>query len=78
VQVIETKSGAHPGLAGSFQIASVHGKPDLMVMEAVVEDQTVERATLIQQVTVAFDRLRGYALSCAASRDLILELAEET
>jgi transcriptional regulator with XRE-family HTH domain len=78
VQVIETRSGAHPGLAGSFQIASVHGKPDMMLIEAVGEDQTVERAALIQRVTVTFDRLRGYALSCVASRDLILELAEET
>jgi hypothetical protein len=77
VQVIETKSGAHPGMGGSFQIASVHGKPDLMLIEAVDEDQTVDRAAFVQQVTVTFDRLRGYALSCVASRDLMLKLAEE-
>ena len=77
VQVIEARSGANPGLAGSFQIASMHGKPDLMLIEAVDEDQTVERAALIQRVTVIFDRLRGYALSCVASRDLMLKLAGE-
>jgi hypothetical protein len=77
VQVIEAKTGAHPGVAGSFQIASVHGKPDLMLIEAVGEDNTEERAAQVQQVTVRFDRLRGYALSCTASRDLTLTLAEE-
>jgi hypothetical protein len=77
VQVIEAGAGAHPGLAGSFQIASVHGKPDMMLVEAVVEDQTVERAAFVQRVAVTFDRLRGYALACAASRDLLLKLAEE-
>lgn len=79
VQVIETSSGSglHPGLAGSFQIASVHGKSDLMLVEAVVEDHTIERTALIQEVTVTFDRLRGYALPCAASRDLIVKVAEE-
>jgi hypothetical protein len=77
VQVIEARSGANPGLAGSFQIASVHGKPDLMLIEAVGEDQTVERAAFIQRVAVTFDRLRGYSLSCVASRDLMLKLAGE-
>jgi hypothetical protein len=75
VQVIGAKAGAHPGVAGSFQIASVHGKPDLMLIEAVGEDHTEERAAQVQQVTARFDRLRGYALSCTASRDLTL--AEE-
>jgi hypothetical protein len=78
VQVIEARSGAHPGMSGSFQILSVYGKPDMMSIEAVGEDQIVERAALLQRMTVTFDRLWGYALSCVASRDLILELAEET
>jgi hypothetical protein len=77
VQVIEAKTGAHPGVAGSFQIASVHGKPDLMVIEAVGEDHTEERNAQVQQVAVRWDRLRGYALSRKASRDLALKLAEE-
>jgi hypothetical protein len=77
VQVIPASSGVSPGLAGCFQIASVDGKPDLMLIEAVVEDQTTERGTFVRKVAVAFDRLRGFALPCAASRDLILKVAEE-
>jgi hypothetical protein len=75
VQVVEAGSGAYPGLAGSFQIASAYGKPDLLVNQAVEEDHTVERAALVRRVAVTFDRLRGYALSCAASRNLILKVA---
>jgi transcriptional regulator with XRE-family HTH domain len=74
IQVIQ---GVHPGLAGSFQIASVDGKPDLMLIEAVVEDQTTERGAFVRKVGVTFERLRGFALPCAASRDLILKVAEE-
>jgi DNA-binding transcriptional regulator YiaG len=77
LQVVPASSAVHPGLAGSFQIASVDGKPDLMLIEAVVEDQTTERGSFVRKVTVAFDRLRGFALSCAGSRDLILKVAED-
>jgi transcriptional regulator with XRE-family HTH domain len=77
LQVIPADSRVNPGLAGSFQIASVDGKPDMMLREAVVEDQTTERGRLVRKVTVVFERLRGYALACEASRDLILKVAEE-
>jgi hypothetical protein len=77
VQVIPASTGVNPGLAGTFQIASVDGKPDLMLIEPVVEDQTTERSAFVRKVAVAFDRLRGFALPCAASRDLILKVAED-
>ena len=42
-----------------------------------VEGQTTERRSLVRKAAVAFDRVRGDALSRGQSRDLILRLADE-
>lgn len=76
VQVVPASSGAHAGLAGSFYIASVRGKPDLLYMDAV-EGVTIERSALVRKATIEFDLVRSDALARNASRDLILKVAEE-
>ena len=76
VQVVPASSGAHAGLAGSFCIASVRGKPDLLYMDAV-EGVTIERSALVRKATIEFDLVRSDALARNASRDLILKVAEE-
>jgi len=76
VQVVPASSGAHAGLAGSFYIASVRGKPDLLYMDAV-EGVTIERSALVRKATIEFDLVRSDALARNASRDLILRVAEE-
>ena len=76
VQVVPASTGAHAGLAGSFYIASVRGKPDLLYMDAV-EGVTIERSALVRKATIEFDLVRSDALARNASRDLILKVAEE-
>ena len=76
VQVVPASTGANSGLAGSFMIASFDSKPDIVIIEAV-EDQTIERTSLVQKTAVAFDRVRVDALPRSASRDLILKVAGE-
>ncbi len=76
VQVVPASSGAHAGLAGSFYIASVRGKPDLLYMDAV-EGGTIERSALVRKATIEFDLVRSDALARNASRDLILKVAEQ-
>ena len=76
VQVVPASTGAHAGLAGSFYIASLRGKPDLLYMDAV-EGMTIERSALVRKAAVAFDLLRSDALTRNDSRDLILKVAEE-
>ena len=76
VQVVPASSGAHAGLAGSFYIASVRGKPDLLYMDAI-EGVTIERSALVRKATIEFDLVRSDALARNASRDLILKVAEE-
>ena len=78
VQIVPADTGAHAGLAGSFDLASVQGKPDLLYMDAV-EGVTIERSALVlKAAAVAFDNLvRSDALTRNDSRDLILKVAEE-
>jgi transcriptional regulator with XRE-family HTH domain len=76
VQVVPASKGAHAGLGGAFDIASADGAPDVLRMDGV-EDQTTENRSLVRKHRIAFNRVRGDALSRDASRDLILETAAE-
>lgn len=76
IQVVPMENGTNAGLAGGMTLASGDGTPDMLYMDAV-EGQTSEKRSLVRQAAIAFDRVRGDALSRAQSRDLILRLAEE-
>lgn len=76
VQVVPASNGANAGLGGGFAIASTDDMPGTLRMEGV-EDQTTEKRFLVRKAAVAFERVRGDALPRAASRDLILRLADE-
>jgi hypothetical protein len=76
VQVIPSSTGAHAGLAGSFMLASLDGKPDILHIDSV-EDLLVDRSALVRKAAVVFDRVRGDALPRTVSRDLIMKVAGE-
>ena len=76
IQVVPADNGANAGLGGALNIASGDGTPEVVHMDAV-EGQTTERRALVRKAAVAFDRVRGDALSRGQSRDLILRLADE-
>jgi transcriptional regulator with XRE-family HTH domain len=71
-----SENGANAGLSGGFFIASVDGRPDVVILEAV-EDQTTDNRPLVRKSAIGFDHVRGDALPRAASRTLILEAAEK-
>jgi transcriptional regulator with XRE-family HTH domain len=76
VQVVPASNGANAGLSGAFDLAAADGMPETLRMEGV-EDQTMEKRSLVRKAAVAFDRVRGDALPRDASRDLILKVADE-
>jgi Domain of unknown function (DUF5753) len=76
VQVVPSSKGANAGIGGAFDIASADGTSDTLRMDGV-EDQTPENRSLVRKHRVAFNRVRGDALSRDASRDLILKAAEQ-
>jgi hypothetical protein len=76
VQVAPAGNGANAGLAGAFDFAAADGMPATLRMEGV-EDQTMEKRSLVRKAAVAFDRVRGDALPRDASRDLVQKVAGE-
>jgi hypothetical protein len=76
VQVIPASTGAHAGLVGSFMLATLDGKPDILHIDSV-EDQLTDRSALVRKAVVAFDHVRGDALPRTTSRELILKVAGE-
>jgi transcriptional regulator with XRE-family HTH domain len=76
VQVVPAGNGANAGLGGALNIASGDGTPDVLHMDAV-EGMTTERRALLRKAEVAFERVRGDALSRGQSRDLITKVADE-
>lgn len=77
VQVVPASNGANAGLGGPLNIASGDGIPDVIHMDGVPEGVTLETRATVRKAAVAFDRVRGDALSRGQSRDLILKVAEE-
>jgi transcriptional regulator with XRE-family HTH domain len=75
VQVVPASRGANAGIGGAFDIASADGSPDMLRTDGVV-DQTTENRSLVRKHRVAFNRVRGDALSRDASRDLFMKAAE--
>jgi transcriptional regulator with XRE-family HTH domain len=77
VYVVPSGIGAHAGLGGALNLASGDGGPDVLHMDGTPEGTTTESRSLVRKAAVAFERIRGYALPCAQSRDLIMEVANE-
>jgi hypothetical protein len=74
IQIARGK-GAYWGLAGAFEIACAHGKPDTVVMQAV-EDQTREDHALTRQAAIMFEKIRSNALNVEDSRAVMMEARE--
>jgi transcriptional regulator with XRE-family HTH domain len=77
MQVVPSLSnGANAGLGGEFGIATTDSRQVTMRQDGV-QDFTTEDRSLAWKAAVVFDRVRGRALPCDASRDLIMKVAEE-
>jgi len=77
VQVIPLAAGERTGLNGAFIVAEQEDGDRVLYLETGVIDQLVEELSTIRQAERNFGNLQGEALPRAASRDLILKVAEE-
>jgi transcriptional regulator with XRE-family HTH domain len=77
IQVVPYSAGGHIGLLGAFTIAEMPDGSVTGFLENSADGQTVEDSGHVAQIVANFDALRGDALTVAASRDLILKVAEE-
>jgi transcriptional regulator with XRE-family HTH domain len=77
IQVVPASHGANAGLGGGMSLAGGDSmNRDVLYMDGV-EGQTSEKRSLVRQAAIAFERVRGDALSRGQSRELILRLADE-
>ena len=65
------------GLGGDINLATTDGVPDVLHTDAVPEGHTTETRSPVRRATVAFERIRGYALPRAESKDFIMKVADE-
>jgi transcriptional regulator with XRE-family HTH domain len=77
IQVVPASAGAHAGLLGAFVIADVNGPAGMVYLETTAEAQVTDSPAILAHVAYRFDSLRSVALPRAASRELIVKIAEE-
>lgn len=78
IQVIPLSAGVHYGLVGAFAIAGeVDGSPRAAYLETLTEGFIGETPAVLAEVCSAFDSVRAEALPRGASKDMIMEWAEE-
>jgi transcriptional regulator with XRE-family HTH domain len=78
VQVMPFATAAHPGLLGSFVVASFENGPDAAYLDSVLDGQVSERRKQVAQARLLYDTLAREALSPGASTEMITKVAEET
>ena len=77
IQVIPASAGAHAGLLGGFVIADLDGSPGIVYLETAAEGQIADSPAIVAHAMLRFDALRAEAIPRAASRDLIMKVAED-
>jgi transcriptional regulator with XRE-family HTH domain len=77
IQVIPASTGAHAGLLGGFVIADLDSSPSMVYLETAAEGQIADSPAIVAHAMLRFDALRSEALPRAASRDLIMKVAED-
>jgi hypothetical protein len=75
VQIVPAENGANAGCVGALTVASVAGKPDVVVTGGV-QDDVSETPELVRSALGIFDRVRSDALPRGASLDMIMEAAK--
>lgn len=77
VQVIPAETGAHAGLEGGVSIADNEDGSTVVYLESLTAGQTTADRGIVSEVRETTELLRCEALPRAASRELILKVAEE-
>jgi transcriptional regulator with XRE-family HTH domain len=78
LQVLPLAAGAHPASTGEFTILTFPDliAPDVVYLENMTSDLYVEREAEVYRYGLAFDRLRGLALTADKSAEFIARAAD--
>lgn len=77
VQVMPFTADAHPGLLGSFVVASFENGPDAAYLDSVLDGQVSEQRKQIAQARLLYDTLAREALSPGTSVKMIKKVIQE-
>lgn len=77
IQILPYSAGGHRGLAGAFIIADFPAEQSIVFLEDLLGGRVIEDAPAVSEASLHFSSLRSEALPKAASRDMILKVAEE-
>jgi transcriptional regulator with XRE-family HTH domain len=77
IQVMPFTVAAHPGLLGSFVVASFENGPDAAYLDSVLDGQVSERRKQVAEARLFYDTLAREALSPGASVEIIMKVADE-
>ena len=72
IQVVPLAAGVNAGNVGAFHIASIDGKPDVLIAEAV-EDVTTDKRVTVRRANQIWERVCSDALPQTASMKMIWE-----
>jgi transcriptional regulator with XRE-family HTH domain len=76
IQVVPGSLGANAGLGGAINLVSSDDGPELLVSEALVEDEVTNNPLLIRKASATFNRVRAEALTARESRARLTEAME--
>jgi transcriptional regulator with XRE-family HTH domain len=77
IQVMPFTADAHPGLLGSFVVASFENGPDAAYLDSVLDGQVSEQRKQIAQARLLYDTMAREALSPGASIELIKKVIQK-
>lgn len=77
IQVMPFTADAHPGLLGSFVVASFENCPDAAYLDSVLDGQVSEQRKRIARIGLLYDTMAREALSPGASIKLIKKVIQE-
>jgi hypothetical protein len=76
IQIVPGSLGANAGLGGAINLAASDDAPELLVREALVEDEITNNPMLVRKASATFNRVRGDALDVRESRARLTEAME--
>jgi transcriptional regulator with XRE-family HTH domain len=78
VQVLPFGAATHPGILGSFLVASFAADRDAAYLDNALDGQVTERRNQVTRISLLYDSLRSVALSPGESTELIMKVVDET
>jgi hypothetical protein len=73
VHVVPSEFGANAGLGGPVSLATVAGKPDVLLTSSLLEDVVTSDASQARTASTTFEVVRGMAANIMDSRRIIVE-----